>query len=80
MGMGMGMGMLDAISLLHLRIFAGYMTATIILMAVNIATSQAIVLSGLPAFAPPSPAGLASGPYEYSLKPFLPVQTKQGPP
>ncbi|MFT8417674.1 MAG: YoaK family protein [Acetobacter sp.] len=45
----MAMGMLDAISLLHLKIFAGYMTATIILMAVNIATSQAIVLSGLEA-------------------------------
>lgn len=47
----MAMGMLDAISLLHLKIFAGYMTATIILMAVNIATSQAIVLSGLEAIA-----------------------------
>lgn len=45
----MAMGMLDAISLLHLKMFAGYMTASIILIAVNIATSQAIVLSGLEA-------------------------------
>ncbi|MBO1327023.1 YoaK family protein [Acetobacter suratthaniensis] len=47
----MAMGMLDAISLLHLKMFAGYMTASIILIAVNIATSQAIVLSGLEAIA-----------------------------
>ena len=45
----MAMGMLDAISLLHLQMFAGYMTASVILIAVNIATSQAIVLSGLEA-------------------------------
>lgn len=45
----MAMGMLDAISLLHLKIFAGYMTATILLMAVHIATSESIVLSGFEA-------------------------------
>ena len=43
------MGMLDAISLLHLKMFAGYLTASIILMAINVATSQAIVFSGLEA-------------------------------
>lgn len=45
----MSMGMLDAISLLHLKIFAGYMTATILLMAVHIATSETVVLSGFEA-------------------------------
>ncbi|MFT8676358.1 MAG: YoaK family protein [Acetobacter sp.] len=45
----MAMGMLDAISLLHLKMFAGYLTASIILIAANIATSQAIVLSGFEA-------------------------------
>lgn len=45
----MAMGMLDAISLLHLKIFAGYMTATVLLMAVHIATSETIVLSGFEA-------------------------------
>lgn len=45
----MAMGMLDAISLLHLKIFAGYMTATVLLMAVHIATSESVVLSGFEA-------------------------------
>ncbi|AQT04387.1 MULTISPECIES: YoaK family protein [Acetobacter] len=45
----MAMGMLDAISLVHLKIFAGYMTATVLLMAVHIATSETIVLSGFEA-------------------------------
>lgn len=45
----MAMGMLDAISLLHLKIFAGYMTATVLLMAVHIATSETVVLSGFEA-------------------------------
>ncbi|NVN10168.1 YoaK family protein [Nguyenibacter vanlangensis] len=45
------MGALDAISLTHLNVFAGYMTATVILIAVHLVSGQSILGPGLVAIA-----------------------------
>ncbi|GBQ32429.1 YoaK family protein [Gluconacetobacter azotocaptans] len=41
------MGALDAISLTHLQVFTGYMTATVILIAVHLVSAQSILGPGL---------------------------------
>ncbi|MBB2155203.1 DUF1275 domain-containing protein [Gluconacetobacter diazotrophicus] len=41
------MGALDAVSLAHLKVFTGYMTATLILIAVHLASAESILGPGL---------------------------------
>jgi uncharacterized membrane protein YoaK (UPF0700 family) len=41
------MGALDAVSLTHLKVFTGYMTATVILIAVHLASAESVLGPGL---------------------------------
>ncbi len=55
------MGALDAITLVHLKVFTGYMTATLILAAVHLFSTHSLLLPGLTAIASYSGGALLGG-------------------